>query len=213
MPRSRRPGRGHRKPKRRILIVGEGKETEPNYFRGFRQRQSVQDRFKVEVRRGKGGTPLDAVQKAIELKEHARRDGREFQYDDVWCVVDVEQVGQNPQLGDARKLARQNDVHVALSNPAFEVWILAHFERTAKSFLNCDKVIEQIRKHWQREFQREYVKNDSQIYRHLGNKTADAVENAKWVREIHFQDRPDIVECNSATEVYRLVDFLLQSPG
>lgn len=41
--------RSPRKRKRTILIVGEGKETEPNYFHGLKLAQGVQDRYTVTI--------------------------------------------------------------------------------------------------------------------------------------------------------------------
>jgi len=202
----------HRESKQRVLAVCESRETEPNYFRGLRDEQGVRVQFAVKLARGKGGTALDAVQRAISIKEQAKGDGREFEFDTVWCVLDVEQAGGNPQLAQARKLANENGIRAVLSNPAFEVWVLAHFERTAKSFIDCDKVIGHLQKHWRSAFGSEYEKNDRKIYHRLSGSTAEAVGNARWVREVHFRDRHDIVDCNSVTDVYRLVEFLLGAP-
>lgn len=207
----RRPS--HRPPKRRILIACDGRETEPNYFDGLRREQAVQDAFYVKVVPGDGKTPLSAIGKAIAAVETAERRGPSFAYDEVWCVLDVEQAGENPQLEEARGLARENGFHIAWSNPAFEVWILAHFDRTATPFSNCGKVRERLNKHWQREFGRKYEKNDRDLYRRIQDRTATAIDNAKCVREHDFQDKQDTARCNSSTEVYRLVERLLGPTG
>ena len=212
MARLSRGRLAHRKLKKRILLVCEGKETEPNYFRALRREQEVRDNFTVKVVPGRGKTPLDAARRAVESKDRAERNSSEFEFDDVWCVLDVEETGKNPYLADARKLAKENGIRIVLSNPAFEVWILAHFERTAKSFINGDKVIEQLHKHWQPAFRRKYEKNDEKIYDRLRDRTAEAIGNARLVREVDFKDTSDIVDCDSATEVYQVVAILL-GPG
>jgi hypothetical protein len=201
--------RSHRRPKPRVLIACEGNQTEPNYFDGLRREQAVQNRFVVKIVRGDGKTPLEAVEKALAAVEAAEQRGPAFRFDEVWCVLDVEQAGENPQLDEARKLAGENHFRVALSNPAFEVWILSHFERTAAAFIDCDKVIEQLNKHWLREYGREYEKADRDLYRRLRDRTTGAVENARWVREQHFAGENDAIRCNSSTEVYRLAERLL----
>ena len=93
----------HRLQKTRILIVCEGKETEPNYFRGLRDEEVVRQNFIVEVKKGKGGSCLAVVQQAIAEQEKAAARGQEF--DEVWCVFDVEQAGQREQVIKARTLA------------------------------------------------------------------------------------------------------------
>ncbi|HUT10381.1 MAG TPA: RloB family protein [Thermoguttaceae bacterium] len=208
-PRASSRSRENRPRKRRILITGQGRQTEPNYFHGLKQEQDVRKNFVVKVAPGKGETPLDAVKKAIHLKDVERRKGKEFEFDEIWSVLDVEQAGKNPHLADARKLAAENGIRVVLSNPAFEVWLLAHFRRTMKPFLNCDKVVEELRKKWQLAFGRAYEKEDRDIYQRLCDRTDKAIDNAGWVRENHFGRDEDIVHCNSATEVYQIVEILL----
>jgi len=200
--------RGHRTPKTRILVVCQGAETEPNYFDGLKREQIVRDRFSVRIVSTKGGTALDIVEKAGREADDANSHGKEYAFEEVWCVIDVEQPGRNPQLADACRLAEKEGFHVALSNPAFEVWILAHFERTAKSFLDCRQVIACLNGHWRSAFGQEYDKTDQNIYRHLADRVGDAVDNAKSVREMDFRAEPDTSRCNSSTEVYRLVESL-----
>jgi hypothetical protein len=202
-----RPGR--RRRKKRILVTGQGKETEPNYFRGLRDDARIASQFVVKVAPGKGETPLDAVRRAIELARRARAEGRDMAYDAVFCFLDVEQAGQNPHLDEARRLARADGVQVFLSNPAFEVWLLAHLERTAKAFLNGTQLLEYLEKQWLRAFGGGYEKNDPHLYARLGERLDTAIGNARHVRESHFRDEADLVHCNSATEVYRAVEFLL----
>jgi RloB-like protein len=190
-----------------ILIVCEGRETEPNYFRGLSQEETVRQTFKVVVKKGKGGSCLAVVEQAIAEFEKAVGRGEEF--DEVWCVVDVEQAGQREQVLEARSLADRHEIRLALSNPAFECWFLAHFVRTKKSFADCDKVIEALNKHWRSEFKRNYEKYDEQVYLGLAKRTPMAIDHGRKVREQDWGLSTDIVDCNSATEVYRLVEHLL----
>ena len=196
-----------RREKTRILIVCEGRETEPNYFRGLRDDKAIREWFVLEVRKGRGGSPINAVQKAIEEIEKATKRGEQF--DEVWCVLDVEQTGHNPRLIQARTLAGRHQISLALSNPCFECWLLAHFDRTARSFANSDHVIEQLNKFWRKSTGQDYQKNDERIYQRISADTRTAIRNARSVREQHFKGIEDVVNCNSATEVYRLVERLL----
>jgi hypothetical protein len=197
----------HRSEKTRVLIVCEGKETEPNYFRGLRDEETVREKFSVVVQKGKGGSCLDVVQQAAAEKEKAATRGEEF--DEVWCVFDVERAEQRQQVTKARALAEKHGILLALSNPSFEVWLLAHFVRTKRSFADCDRVIEELNKHWRREFGQDYEKNDEQLYSRLANRTQTAIDNAKKVREQDWGSSSDLLDCNSATDVYLLVKRLL----
>jgi RloB-like protein len=195
----------HRPERTRILIVCEGRETEPNYFRDLRDEEVVQQNFKVEIRKGKGGSCVVVVEQAIAEREKAAR-GEGF--DEVWCVFDVEQADKREQVVKARALADKHRIRLALSNPSFECWLLAHFDRTKKHFADGDKVIKELNKHWRSECGRDYEKKE-QLYRRLADRTPTAIDNARNVREQDWPSSPDIVDCNSATEVYLLVARLL----
>lgn len=127
--RERRPGRNpaKREPKHRILVVCEGKVTEPRYF------QALQFEFKnrlvhVEIDEA-AGVPLSVVKRAIGLADQAQAAAKQkhdddLKFDDVWCVVDVD---DHPHLTEALDLANRSGVKLAVSNPCFELWALLHF--------------------------------------------------------------------------------------
>jgi hypothetical protein len=115
-------------PRRRILVVCEGKETEPRYF-GELQREVRNPRVHVEIAR-EGGDPLNIVQAAVALRDSARRDAKRQQddnllWDEVWGVFDVD---EHRRLAEAKRLAAENGVCLAVSNPCFELWALLHFQ-------------------------------------------------------------------------------------
>jgi len=190
-------------PKKTVLIVCEGQETEPNYFRGLKKNARVSSAYRVVVKKGIGFSATAAVKKAIELKKQG-------DYDLTYCVVDVE--GPHRRQADLRKtlaLARSNNIRAILSNPSFEVWFLAHFERTCRSFKDANAVIVVLNSHWQKHWHQEYRKSDEQIYRRLADRTTTAITNAKAVREKDHGNRP-VKDCNSSTEVDKLVRLLRQ---
>ncbi|MCX5772018.1 MAG: RloB family protein [Candidatus Hydrogenedentes bacterium] len=187
--------------KRAILIVGEGRETEPNYFRGLYGEEAVRDRFHAVIKRGIGFCASAAVNLAI--GEKAKSD-----YDQVYCVVDVEDVARRDDLSKAVTLARKHSITLILSNPCFEVWLLSHFERTSRSFVDAAAAAEAVSRHWQAKFGNPYSKGDKQIYQRLKNLTDHAIGNARNVREVDHGNGL-IVDCNSSTDVYKLVCLLL----
>jgi hypothetical protein len=126
--RYRRAGRqaAFRDPRPRILIVCEGRKTEPQYFEQFAafHRNSL---VKVELARGQG-VPLSVVRAARELKDKALADARReedenMKYESVWCAFDVD---DHPNIPEAKILAGDHDIELAISNPCFELWLLLH---------------------------------------------------------------------------------------
>jgi hypothetical protein len=72
--------------------------------------------------------PLSLVKRARDYQRtnrspRARHRGHDF--DEIWCVFDVD---QHPNLAQAIHEARQSDVNVALSNPCFELWLVLHLQ-------------------------------------------------------------------------------------
>lgn len=117
-----------RLPKQLIVIVCEGKKTEPSYFRSFKK---LRANNLTEIKTIDGaGVPLSVVQKAVEEKcgceRQYRKSGDSFDRAyEVWAVFDID---QHPKVDEACTLAKANGVQTAVSNPCFEVWALLHFE-------------------------------------------------------------------------------------
>ncbi|NQT88367.1 RloB domain-containing protein [bacterium] len=194
--------------KTRILIVGEGK-TEKEYFYALKQEDGVHRHFAVTVKNAGGFGPEAVVKVAI------RESGKSSkEYDEVWCVLDVETRSHRESLNRAVALAKNNKnkkIKPVLSNPCFEVWILAHFEKTARAFIGCSAVEKVVNKHWKREFGQAYKKGDDPFGK-LVDRTAGAIANARWVRETHHKGESDTADCNSSTDAYRLVEYMFSSP-
>jgi RloB-like protein len=127
--RSRRPARRvpYKDSKPVILIVTEGQVAEPEYLKGL-ARAARNSRVDIEVRGGVG-VPRTIVESAKELKRAAEKRARGAKdnnlcYDEVWCVFDF---AKHPNIPDAKQMARDNGIEVAVSNPCFELWLWLHF--------------------------------------------------------------------------------------
>lgn len=113
-------------PRPRILVVCEGEVTEREYFEGFR-RWCKNPRVEVHVE-GPGGVPFSLVAKARALRERAEREAtserdENLRYEEVWCVFDVD---EHPRVADARQMAKDNGLRLAMSNACFELWLVLH---------------------------------------------------------------------------------------
>ncbi len=103
-----------REIRQRFLIVCEGEQTEPNYFRAFQTPGLV---VKIEDSHARGSK---LVAKAKQLRD-------EDDYDQVWCVFDRDDL-QPHQIDAAFQCAQQEGISIAFSNQAFELWYLLHFD-------------------------------------------------------------------------------------
>lgn len=137
--RKRKPARRGdlRDVRQRLLIVCEGKRTEPEYLRGFQRwcRNALVD---VDYD-APAGEPLTLVNRARALREDAAREARRkgddnLSYDQVWCVFDRD---DHPHFNEAIGLAQQHLLELAVSNPSFELWLLLHFrQKTGRQHRN-----------------------------------------------------------------------------
>jgi hypothetical protein len=74
------------------------------------------------------GAPRALVEKAKQRKQEAeaevkRQRDQNLAFDQVWCVHDTD---DHPRLEEARVMARDNGIELAVSNPSFELWLLLH---------------------------------------------------------------------------------------
>lgn len=96
-----------------ILIVCEGKNTEPSYFNQFRLSSATIKPV------GEGYNTISLVNRAIQISN-------QNSYEQVWCVFDKDDFS-NVDFNNAISVAEANGFGVAYSNQAFEYWILLHF--------------------------------------------------------------------------------------
>jgi hypothetical protein len=112
---SRRRPQSPRRTRPTILIVCGGVRTEPLYLRGLRTHANNASVDVTIVSRAK--SPAQIVDFAIRHRGRVSVD-----FDEVWCVLDVDEF----DLAPAEQLARSGGVRLAISNPCFELWLLLH---------------------------------------------------------------------------------------
>lgn len=214
--RRKREARPSRRVKTTLHITCEGEVSERWYFDGLKRLDEVAQRFAIEVKKGAGGTRLEIAQSAVDAKERAREP-----HDFYWCVFDVERQSHRTSLQKAMALLRTNGIVPCLSNPSFEVWLLAHFRRTRQEFENSDAVENELNRHWKKEFGCEYEKSDKKVFTRLEGQLDQAVNNAIDMRMEHEVDPIHAKKksphgwlctsaCNSSTDIGELVKWLLE---
>ena len=114
-------------PLKKIVVVCEGKKTEPEYIKKYARdkRHPL-----VECKTINGvGVPRSIVDRAIqekrELSRRARKSGNSFDKEfEIWCVSDVD---EHPGVHQEMQRAKDNGLRYALSNPCIELWGYLHY--------------------------------------------------------------------------------------
>ena len=71
-------------------------------------------------------SPMGLVSRAKDDLRLSRRSAKRHgapQFDEIWCVFDVD---RHPQVPQAIFEATQSAINVAVSNPCFELWLVLH---------------------------------------------------------------------------------------
>lgn len=188
---------GGRRPHRLLVIVCEGTETEPTYFRRYRER-GREPRILIP-----GTQKTDPVSLVKYARKQMREHGVDVSSGDrVWCVFDADQ-NDDRAIDDACKLARPG-INIALSNPSFELWLLLHFAYDESRIDNID-VIRRLRKHIP-----DFTKT-ADVYDLLIGRRGEAVCRAKRLNEVHRARSVELLgtRSNPSTQVFVLVEEIL----
>lgn len=121
--RSHRRSPAARLQEQRVIRVhSEGERTEPDYLGHW----CVQRGSSLRISWGTtGADPMSLVRAArVDMREMKRiRRPADRPFDQVWCVFDRD---DHLHVNSAINEARQGGIHVAFSNPCFELWLLLH---------------------------------------------------------------------------------------
>jgi hypothetical protein len=194
--------RGQRIPRKLILIVVEGEETEYNYFNDLKAELRLPT-TEIQVYSGSGGDPCKVVEKA-----NSYRNKMTSKPDEVFCVFDYD--NKREQYEQALKKAQDYGFEESITSiPCFEIWLILHFQYTSRSFQNCSEVETQVQ---QNLVNAKLVNNTAQYdkslryYNLLKDKLEQAIENAERLEK--EQQEIDLVHANPSTKVHLLVKKL-----
>jgi hypothetical protein len=188
--------RGPRRSGDLVLVVCEGRKTEPEYFRETQKRWKIQ-RLKIAPVSDRS-SPKDVVERAVIWREKFEKEMR-VEFDQVWCVFDHD---EHETFEVALNEAAKEKIQVAYSIPCFEFWYLLHFEYTTRPFRDFSEVESQLK-----QYMKPYKKASADVASFLPH-VEKAIENARRVREELQKtgaERP-------VTHVDKLVDVLIHDP-
>lgn len=189
-----------------ILIVCEGENTEPSYFKQFRLTSATINPI------GEGYNTVSLVERADRIASHGT-------YDRVWCVFDKDDFS-NVYFNNAISMAEANGFGVAYSNQAFEYWIILHFDDHQGGGMHRDDYgakINELLKPYKLTYDRTKSKIISEdifdLLDGLDEKTKRerkllAVERAK--RNLDKFDQSNTTKEESTTTVFKIIEELLK---
>ena len=145
--------------------------------------------------RGKGFDPHRLV---TEARDAQRRDAEaKDQQVEYWCVFDVEAPEPHRGLNDAIQMARDNGIHIAVSNPCFELWLILHYAEHPR-WLDTQSARSTRRQHDGSSGQG----LDTGAYM---QRREVATSRAQRLAETHDRDEKGIPDNNPSSSVYRLL--------
>lgn len=186
------------------LIVCEGKQTEPNYFKGLKKKINEKYGSKVDVLipeidiKGTGRNTTDLVKYTDKYVNYANK-----RYGEVWVVFDKDDYSDE-QFDKAIKTC---DYNVAWSNPNFELWLLSHFKRVNR-YISKENILDELNKEFQKNGLDEYTKNDENIFDKVtkDGKLHTAIKNCEYMELLNGDEQSS--QRNPMTKVYKIVEGL-----
>ena len=122
---------------RKIRIHTEGKKTEPGYLVKLGRIYSQEVYLDIDTT---GQVPKSLVEQACQDEDERRRQRRPvppYDYDEVWCVFDVDEHHDIRQV--INQAQQKTGVEVAVSNPCFELWLVLH-NQDQTAYIHRNKV-------------------------------------------------------------------------
>ena len=107
-----------------ILVATEGKETEPVYFELLKTVYRHVVTVLVSPGRSGQSNPRRVLKR---LQDSISKQASWTARDQAWLVVDTDQWTGKERQETERKIAADPRLHLASSNPCFELWLLLHF--------------------------------------------------------------------------------------
>ncbi len=201
------------KPKRspydRVLIICEGRKTEPYYLKSLCYDLRL-NTANVDVDGDSDSSPRSVVSYAKKrYKDDLKENGKRDCFDRVYCVFDRDEHATYDEAINSILTATPKDVFFAIpSNPCFEIWLLFHFNNSSKPYVRTGKRSPgQNAEQDLKVYMPNYQKGDATIYHQLKrqNKNIDiAIANARQVNDASHAAGFD----NPSTSIPDLIEYL-----
>lgn len=193
---------------KKILIACEGSKTEPAYFEGIRKSLRLST-VQIKILPHEGTDPLRIVEAAIAGRQDMKADKTWFPGDSVWAVFDGDEhrVNNLANWNSAIAKARQAKIHLAITNPCFELWYLLHF---CDRFAQLDRITALT-------LLKQHIPNYDKAHCHypdpLKDRTLQAIQRAEKIAHQINRDQLDEFSNPCCSQLPELVQDLLKMGG
>ncbi len=204
----------YRKYQQFFLIVCEDEKTEPAYFEQFIDLFPEYTMFLKTV--GTGNDPLGVVKASIEERERFKEESKK-DIDFVWAVFDKDDADENKtkikKFERAFETAKKQNINIAYSNEAFELWLLLHFSNIDATtplprkelYRNLEVAINKMEGAYQNFAYKHGNIQIIDIVKSLGNEK-NAIKRAIELLTYHKDKKP--IKSNPSTKMHLLVKEL-----
>lgn len=181
-----------------ILLVLEG-QTEQLYFSEMRI-----------IERIPGITIVPKMAQHSDLfhvLKNAKTENETGVYDSVWCVFDTDTLITNtisPELTELIENCKNAGIKFADSFPAFEIWVLLHYEMPKLTYNNQNEVIKSLLKYISGYSKERRWIESKHLYSFLRNLQKSAIKRAKVLEE----KKSDSINA-SYTNVYKVIEEII----
>ena len=180
-----------------FYILTNGKETEKNYFDLIKSNKSIYD-VKIEYH---NLSSLQLVKYGLTIPNANQ----------IWCVFDIDNTMEENILIPTINLAKKNNINIAFSNKAFEVWLLSHYNKIQKSMDNNKLILKKLN------INKNYDKADKELLKkYFIPNLKTAINNSKIIHQKFIAEHEKnnsfsdykIWEWNPCCNVYQLIEAL-----
>jgi len=149
---------------------------------------------------------LDArqlVERACREKKAAEKQARQTRdpntkIDELWCAFDVD---EHLMIKEARQQAEDNGIHLAVSNPCIELWLLIHFT-DLQGHIHRHEARRQLQQHI-KGYDKRLVTLDQ-----LEGRFEEARERAKKLEAKHKGDATSFPDNNPSSDMWKLIETM-----
>ncbi len=195
-----------------LHIFCEGKETEPNYIKGYLNDKHPTNRrlSVISVEKTQKNTPCQLVDEAFRLKSN--KDTPKI--DEFWVVYDRESSHKySDELhAKAYQKARAHNINIAISSVCFEVWLLLHFIDLTTEYNSCSDLLKNSKlKPFMQEKGIDFAKSSAKIYPAISENTTTAITRAEWMNKETLKASDHTANTPYKLNPYTTVHLLLRA--
>ncbi len=201
-PKERKREKGKIPYRKRFLICTEGK-TEAHYFNNYKSSTGP-----LVVPLDKSDHKVSLIKKTIEERNTRVQNGEfDEEIDETWAVLDRDANPSNKSdkahFNQALAIAKANNISIAYSNDAFEVWFLLHYQELWTP-THRDQLCKMLSRHLGKKYEK-----PNNLFKDIKHLRPMALKRAEKLSK--SQNHPE--SANPSTTVHKLVEKLIKEPG